>query len=107
MNHAKLGEMINGWFIGTFKPTALSTSACEVAVKTYKAGDYEFKHFHKIATEVTLVISGRVRMCELEWGAGDIITLNPGETTDFLAITDAINVVIKVPGAINDKYIVD
>jgi hypothetical protein len=41
-----------------------------------------------------------------EWGEGDIIVLCPGETTDFEALTDAVNVVVKTPGATNDKYIV-
>ena len=106
MYHAKLKDMVKGWFVGSFKPTLLDTTACEVAVKAYKAGDYEGKHFHKIATEVTLILSGRVRMMDREWKAGDIIVLQPGEATDFEALTDATNVVVKVPGARNDKYVV-
>ena len=30
--------------------------------------DYEAKHFHKIATELTVIISGRVRMNGIEYG---------------------------------------
>ena len=104
MKHALLDSMVKGWFVGAFTPTALSTDACEVAVKTYKAGDKEAAHFHKIATETTLILSGRVRMAGREWGAGDIVVLEPGEITDFEALTDAVNVVVKVPGAGNDKY---
>ncbi|MES2204580.1 MAG: hypothetical protein V4496_05085 [Pseudomonadota bacterium] len=105
MNHAHLEDMIKGWFVGGFSPTAYHTQACEVAVKNYKAGDYEATHFHKIATETTLVFSGRVRMAGREWSAGDIIVLEPGEKTDFEALTEAVTVVVKVPGAPNDKYI--
>lgn len=96
--------MIKGWFVGGFDPTAFQTHACEVAVKNYNAGDREAAHFHKVATEVTLVLSGKVRMGDREWSAGDIIVLEPGEVTDFEALTDATNVVIKVPGDANDKY---
>ncbi len=39
------------------------------------------------------------------WGEGDIIVLDPGEETDFEALTDCINVVVKLPGAMNDKFI--
>lgn len=99
--------MVGGWFVGGFAPSALPTTQCEVAVKSYKAGDYEKKHYHKVATEVTLVLEGRVRMMGKEWGAGDIIVLAPGEATDFEALTDARNVVVKVPGALNDKYACD
>lgn len=106
MKHALLNEMTKGWFVGNFSPTAYKTNACEVAVKYYKAGDKEHKHFHKIATEITLILSGIVKMAEREWNAGSIIILEPGEITDFEALTDAINVVVKVPGALDDKYIV-
>ena len=104
MNHTRLENMIKGWFIGGFSPTAHQTQACEVALKRYNAGDYEATHFHKIATEITLIVSGKVRMAGREWSSGDIIVLHPGESTDFEALTDAVNVVVKVPGALNDKY---
>mgnify|MGYP001190389769 FL=1 len=107
MKTAHLDDMFKGWFVGNFIPTALSTEACEVAVKRYRAGEQESAHFHKIATEVTLVLSGQVRMVGKEWGPGSIIVLSPGETTDFEALTDAVNVVVKTPGATNDKYLVD
>jgi quercetin dioxygenase-like cupin family protein len=106
MNHHRLDTMIKGWFVGAFSPTALATDACEVAVKHYSAGDKEQAHYHKVATETTLVLSGSVRMAGREWHAGDIIVLAPGEVTDFEALTDAVNVVVKVPGAKDDKYLV-
>jgi len=107
MHSAKYSDMVNGWFVGGFTPTAFTTDACEVAVKYYTAGTKESAHYHKIATEITMVLSGRIRMRNKEWGAGDIIVLEPGETTDFEALTDAVNVVVKTPGALNDKYLVE
>lgn len=104
MNQARLEEMVKGWFVGGFKPTAFSTDACEVAVKSYKAGDKEGSHYHKVATEITLILSGKVKMIGREWGAGDIVVLEPGEASSFEALTDAVNVVVKVPGALNDKF---
>jgi len=98
--------MIKGWFVGGFSPSVFSSTDCEVAVKRYKAGDAEEKHFHKIATEITVVISGRIRMANRIWGEGDIVVLEPGEATDFEALTDCVSVVVKLPGASNDKYLV-
>jgi quercetin dioxygenase-like cupin family protein len=106
MNHARIDDMTKGWFVGSFIPTAHQTQACEVAVKNYKAGDREEVHYHKIATEITLILSGSVRMVGKVWSTGDIIVLKPGEQTDFEALTDTISVVVKTPGAINDKYVV-
>lgn len=59
MKTAKLEDMTKGWFIGNFNPSLLKTNDVEVAVKSYKKGDYEGRHYHKIATEFTCIISGR------------------------------------------------
>ena len=104
MKTAKLSDMTKGWFVGNFEPTLYKTNDVEVAVKTYAAGAYEKKHYHKIATEITVVIKGIIRMNGVEYSAGDIIIMEPNEATDFYAVTDAENVVVKLPGANNDKY---
>ena len=105
MRHAHLKDMVKGWFVGDFSPTVLQTDACEVAVKHYKAGDHEESHYHLVATEVTLIVSGDVRMMGRQWGAGDIVVVEPGEATDFVALTDAVNVVVKMPSVKGDKYL--
>lgn len=107
MKTEQLDNMIKGWFVGDFKPTAYKTNACEVAVKKYKAGEKESCHYHAIATEITLVLSGSVRMNGVNWNAGDIIILNPGEETDFEALTDTVNVVVKTPSVKNDKFLTE
>ena len=62
MQVSKLDDMAKGWFVGNFEPTLVKTNDVEVAVKSYKKGDAEDKHYHKIATEITVVVSGRVKM---------------------------------------------
>lgn len=104
MKIAKLQEMTKGWFVGNFSPTLYRTNSVEVAVKKYCAGEKEGKHYHKIATELTVVVSGRIRMNGIEYGEGDIIVIEPEESTDFEALTDAVNTVVKLPGANQDKY---
>ena len=104
MKTAKLSEMTKGWFVGNFEPTLYKTNDVEVAVKSYSAGAYEKKHYHKIATEITVVTKGIIRMNGVEYSAGDIIIMEPNEATDFYSVTDAENVVVKLPGANNDKY---
>lgn len=101
----QLSQMVKGWFVGGFSPAVVQTNDVEVAVKSYKAGESEAMHHHKVATEVTVIVSGRVRMCGREFGPGDIVTLQPNEPTEFEALTDAVNVVVKLPGAANDKYL--
>lgn len=50
-------------------------------------------------------MSGKIRMLRKEWGPGDIIVIEPGEVCEFEALTDAVNVVVKLPGATNDKFL--
>ena len=107
MKTAKLADMVKGWFVGNFEPTLYRTNDVEVAVKTYSAGDYESKHYHKIATEITVVQSGRVKMFEKIFSAGDIVIVEPNDATDFEALEDSVTVVVKIPGANNDKYLVE
>src|SRR4051812_16497175 len=104
MKRASLDDMIGGWFIGAFTPTAHSTTDVEVAVKRYVAGDREAAHHHRIATEVTLLVAGQARMGDVELSTGDIVVLDPGEVSDFEAITDVTLVAVKHPGARDNKY---
>jgi len=101
---AKLKDMVNGWFVGNFEPSLYKTNDVEVAVKSYKAGDSEQRHYHKIASEISVVIRGSAEMNGNVRKEGDIIVMEPGEVTDFKALEDTVNVVVKIPGANNDKY---
>lgn len=102
---ANLEEMERGWFVGNFIPTAFKTDVCEVAVKKYDRGASEESHFHKIATEITLILEGQVQMLGRTFKEGDIIVVEPGVRTAFEALTDCVNVVVKIPGATDDKYL--
>jgi hypothetical protein len=104
MTRCQLDQMVKGWFVGDFEPCALRTAAAEVGVKRYRAGEREAWHYHRVATEVTLILEGEVEMCGGRHTAGEIIRLDPGEGTDFLAVTDATTVVVKLPSVIGDKY---
>lgn len=107
MKEAKLSDMTRGWFIGDFSPSLCKTGACEVAVKEYQAGAHEAKHYHLAAEEYTVIICGKVRMFDKTYQSGDIVICERGDATDFTAVTDAVNVVVKIPGARDDKYIVE
>jgi hypothetical protein len=102
----RLEEMTGGWFVGDFDPAVLRTKAAEVSCKHYKAGDKERKHVHRIATEVTLVVVGKVRMNDRTLVTGEMVTLAPGEASDFEALEDSTTVCVKTPSAIGDKYYV-
>jgi quercetin dioxygenase-like cupin family protein len=100
----RLDEMVRGWFVGDFEPTVERSTQVEVAIKHYAAGDAEERHVHRIASELTAVVSGSVRMGGAELHAGDIVRIPPGRPSDFLALTDAVVVAVKLPAVPGDKY---
>lgn len=105
MKVSKLNSMVKGWFVGNFEPSLYKTNDVEVAVKFYNKGDYERRHYHKIATELTVIISGTIKMNGMIYKKGDIVIIEPGEVTDFECLEDETqNVVVKLPGVNNDKY---
>ena len=105
MKKADLKDFFKGWFIGNFDPSLIKTNDVEVAIKKYKAGDHEDSHYHKIATEITAIVSGEVEMNGIKYIADDIIVIEPNDRTDFKCLTDVVTVVVKYPGANDDKYI--
>ena len=99
-----LQDMIKGWFVGNFEPSVFRTNDVEVGIKYYQSGDYEKSHHHKIATEITVIQKGVVEMNGVQYADGSIIKLEPFVSTDFRAITDVTTIVVKIPGANDDKY---
>ena len=106
MKTAKLHEFTKGWFAGDFEPSLYKSETFEAAVKVYAEGDYEAKHYHKEAAEITVITGGAVQMNGVRYEAGDIILLEPMEITDFKALSNAICTVVKIPCVKGDKYIV-
>jgi quercetin dioxygenase-like cupin family protein len=106
MKKDRLDNFVKGWVVGNFEPTLFQTDDFEVAVKNYKAGDYEEKHYHKVATEWTIISKGRVLMNGEEYSEGDVITIEPNEATDFKVLEDTTTTVIKIPCVKGDKYLV-
>ncbi len=105
MKTDKLSNMAKGYFMGRFTPAVLNTSYVEVAIKRYKKGAYKAAHYHKVATEITVIISGRVRINGTEYGPDDIVVIEPGESADLKCLeNNTVTVVAKYPGEKNDKY---
>ena len=101
----QLKDFIGGWIVGDFDPALLRHNDVEVAIKCYRAGDLEQRHHHKIATEYTVIATGRVRMNQRQYGAGEIVQIDPGCSTDFEALEDTTTVVVKTPSVPDDKYV--
>jgi len=106
MKLTKIEDYFKGWVVGNFNPSLFKTNDFEVAVKYYKKDDYEPEHYHKVATEITIITKGNVVMNGVSYTEGDVITIEPGESTDFKVKDDVTTTVIKFPFVKDDKYIV-
>ncbi len=106
MKIQRLENFTKGWVVGDFDPSIIKTKDFEFMVRYYKTGDTEAKHVHKIAEEITVIVSGKFRMNDKIVTAGDAVHLMPGEATDFECIEDGSNAVVKIPSVLGDKYIV-
>ena len=107
MKTFKEKDFTRGWFVGDFIPTAFNTKNCEVAVKRFKKGDYENPHYHKIATEINLIISGKAIINNETYYEGDVILVEPNQVVEFSVQEDCVLVAVKIPCAIGDKYEVE
>lgn len=105
MIKSHLSEYKNGWLLGDFSPAVIQTNDFEVCVKTFKVGDRETSHYQIIATEITVVLSGKVRMGEILLVEDEILVIEPGEVADFEALSDCKVLGIKFPSVPQDKVL--
>ncbi len=105
MIKSTLGEYKGGWLLGNFTPSIIQTRDFEVCVKNFIAGDKESAHYQVIATEVTVILSGKVRMGQYFLEENEILVVEPGEIVDFEALTDCKVLGIKFPSLPKDKVL--
>ena len=100
----KLQDMVRGWFIGDFEPSVLRTKGFEVGVLTHKKGEYWAEHYHKIATEINILLKGDMSVNGIHINEGDIFVLEPNETAAPVFHEDCTVLCVKTPSVIGDKY---
>lgn len=106
MKVKKLSDTHRGWVMGDFEPSLLRTKDFEVGILKHPKGEKWPAHYHKIATEYNILISGTMKLCDTELVPGDIFILEPNEIADPVFHEDCTIVCIKVPSNTKDKYLV-
>lgn len=106
MDVYRMTDMVKGWIVGNFEPSVWKSENFEVAIKYYKSGDKEPKHFHRISRELTAVADGKIMMNGTIFNKGDVIVVHENEVCEFEALDDSITVVVKTPSVSGDKFIV-
>jgi quercetin dioxygenase-like cupin family protein len=102
----KLSDMHRGWLIGNFEPSLLKTADFEVGLLLHKAGEVWPAHYHAVATEYNVLISGHMEVCGIELVAGDTFTIFPHEVAAPIFYTDCYILCVKHPSIPTDKILV-
>lgn len=106
MEKFELKEMKCGWYIGDFLPSAYKTNQFEVCFTKHKKDEFWDTHFHKVATEITLILKGKMEINDNIYLAGDIIVIHPNEVASPVFLEDTELVIVKTPSDVKDKFIV-
>mgnify|MGYP001423688855 CR=1 FL=1 len=107
MKYSRLQEYTRGWIVGDFIPSILRTKEIEVGIKSFKKGEKEEQTVHAYTWEITVVISGVIKMYNKILSKNEIILLEPGDLSEFECIEDASLVIVKYPSNPNDKIIIN
>jgi len=99
-----LKDYTKGWFIGDFEPSVLKTKNFEVGFLSHHKGEKWPVHYHKLATEINYLISGRMVIQGKELIAGTVFMIEPNEIADPQFLEDCKVICIKIPSIPGDKY---
>jgi quercetin dioxygenase-like cupin family protein len=107
MKKFRIEDMTRGWFIGDFEPASFKTKNFEVGKGHHKKGEMWDKHYHKLATEITLILKGKVEINDEIFVQGDIFIIEKNEVVEPLFLEETEYVVVKTISDKDDKYIVE
>lgn len=99
-------DMVRGYFIGDFEPSAYRTSAFEVSLMTHQQGEAWDAHYHTISDEINYLMEGRMTINGQLLQAPVIFVIQRGEIADPQFLTDCKLIVVKTPSAPGDKQTV-
>jgi hypothetical protein len=106
MKIAHIENFTKGWFVGNFEPSLLKSNF-EVGLHTHAAGEFHQDHFHKLGTEINLVVEGQLVINGKTFNPGDIFILEPYEISQCSYLTDVKLVVVRNISDPTDKYEVE
>lgn len=106
MKITRIEDYTRGWFLGDFEPSCFKTKDFEAGLLSHEKGEHWPAHYHKISTEINLLIEGEMTICGKSLTKGDLFIIEPGEIADPIFLTDCKLVVIKTPSIPTDKFII-
>lgn len=100
-----LKDMVGGWFIGDFEPSAFTSKHFEVCYKKHKKGEFWDTHYHEYVHEINLLVKGKMMINEIEINEGEIFVIEPMYVSSPIFLEDCELVIVKTPSVPDDKII--
>ena len=107
MEVTRLEDYKGGWFVGDFEPAAYKTDGFEVCYKHHAKGEQWDTHYHKVGTEINLLVSGSMTIQGRKLTAGDVFVIHPWEIADPVFLEDCTVLIVKTPSVPGDKYTIE
>lgn len=107
MKILKFKDMINGWFIGNFEPSAYKTEDFEVCYKHHIKNEKWDTHYHKKAIEINLLIKGKMKINGIIIEEGSIFVIEPYYISAPEFLEDCEIIIVKTISDKNDKYLIE
>jgi hypothetical protein len=101
-----ISEYIRGWLIGNFTPAIQRETDYEVGVLSHKKDEKWGFHYHSVATETNILVSGTMVINNITMRQGDVFIIDPNVIACPLFLTDCTVICIKTPSIPSDKYII-
>jgi len=106
MEVSHISDFKKGWFVGDFEPSIFRNPFFELAHQKHEAGYKTPKHFHKVTTELTYIVKGKMRVGDQILSDGCMFVYEKGEVADSEVIEDVDIIVLRYPSIPTDKYFV-
>ena len=96
--------MTGGWFVGNFVPSVLCTDKFEIGYHKHKKGDDTQNHYHKLSTEINVIIKGKMLVNGEICLAGDIFVFEPYTVSEAIFLEDTELIVVRNSSNTKDKH---
>lgn len=105
-SYINTNDYIRGWLIGNFIPSIEKTIDYEVGYLQHSKSSFWNFHFHKISTEINILVKGKMIINNIIYEKDDIFIINNNVISCPIFIDDCELICIKIPSVPNDKYLI-
>ena len=89
-----------------FKPSFLKTQLYEIEILKYNSGEKHIFHYHKISTEINLLLKGKMKINGCNIYTTQLFIYEPKQISCHEFLEDCEILCIKIPSINDDTYII-